>query len=143
MTKEQETLIGEQIRKLAMTICSALESPWYDIVFTVAYRNGKAISHLSDMFYFREEPDDDYTNAYSKEGLNQIKLPVLRKIAKEYRKLSEVCEENGSRWCQYTICIDSKGHFESFFEYPSKLCTKDPFDRANLERWEKRFLYSE
>lgn len=143
MNKEQEKIVGEHIRKLAVAICEALKCQWSNIVFTVAYRKGEKVSRLTDMFYFRFSQEDDYINAYSEEGISSLNMSALRKIADAYRKLSEVCEVNGSRWSQYTICIDNMGHFESFFDYPHQINANDPFDRANIERWELRFLYSD
>lgn len=143
MTKEQEIIVGEQIKQLATAVCSALRCKWSNIVFTVAYRKGKTSARLSDVFYFREDDDDDYINAYSEEGNASINMRALRNIADAYRKLHEVCGRFGSYWSQYTICIDSKGHFESFFDYPQQFCDSDPFDRENMERWEMRFLFGE
>lgn len=143
MTKEQEIIVGEQIKQLAEAICSAPRCQWSNIVFTVAYRKGKTSSRLSDVFYFREYEDDDYINAYSEEGNASINMGILRNISNAYRKLHQVCGEFGSLWSQYTICIDRKGHFESFFDYPQQFGDTDPFDRKNMELWEMRFLYGE
>lgn len=127
MTKEQEIIVGEQIKQLATDICSAPKGIWNNIVFTVAYRQGPTSARFTDVFYFRESENNDYIHAYSKEGSSLINLGSLRNIASAYRKLHEVCGQFGSQWAQYTICIDNKGHFESFFDYPHQFGDSDPF----------------
>ena len=143
MTKEQEIFVGEQIKLLATAVCSIPKYKWNNIVFTVAHRKDADKSHFTDILYFREYEDDDYISAYSDEGRALINMRNLRKIAEAYQKLYNVCEKFNSRWVQYTICIDNKGHFESFFHYPQQFNDSDPFDRSNMERWEMQFLYNE
>ena len=143
MTKEQEIIVGEQIKQLALAICSALKGSWSSIVFTVAFRKGETADRFTDIFYFREDEYNDYINAYSEEGRSLINMRSLRNIANAYRKLHEVCGEFGSQWTQYTICIDRKGHFKSFFDYSHQFGDIDPFDRKNMEKWKKRFLCGE
>lgn len=143
MTREQELVVGEHIRQLATSVCSSLKCPWSSIVFTVAYRQGKTSARFTDVFYIKTDEEDDYVNAYSEEGHALIHMGNLRKIADAYRNLYEVCKRFGSQWAQYTIHIDRRGHFESFFDFPQQFKGSDPFDRKNMERWEMRFLYSE
>ena len=141
--KEDKQEIGTAIRNIVLHLVKAVRIEWKELVFSVSRLNIDGRTVFTEVFFVMREGATRFEDAFSRELSKGIDDLALMDVSDDEREIYALCMAKGDNWNQLTLCIDSKGHFNTFFGYPKIGRNPDPFDEENFAEWKSQFLTSE